>query len=31
MNGDIEHKAILQTDEKRRIVINVNYYEKIWK
>lgn len=29
MDGDTEHKAILQTDEKRRINININYYEKI--
>ncbi len=28
MNGDTEHSMITQTNAKRRIVVNINYYEK---
>ena len=28
MDGDTEHAAIIQTDKKRRVVLNINYYEK---
>ena len=28
MDGSTEHAAIIQTDKKRRIVLNINYYEK---
>lgn len=28
MSGDVEHAATTQTDTKRRIILNINYYEK---
>jgi len=28
MDGNTEHAAIIQTDKKRRVVLNINYYEK---
>jgi hypothetical protein len=28
MDGNTEHSAIPQTDTERRIVININYYDK---